>query len=72
MDFNILKYILVYLLTICSLPIYGQSKKTIKQLNSAKKEITINNYEGAINLLDKILEKRKTTLMHFFTRNLQG
>ena len=59
MDFNILKYILIYLLTICSLPIYAQSKKTIKQLNSAKKDITINNYEAAINLLDKILEKEE-------------
>lgn len=70
MDFNILKYILVYLLTICSLPIYGQSKKTIKQLNSAKKEITINNYEGAINLLDKILEKEENNFDALFLRGI--
>ena len=48
--------LIVCILSICSLPIFSQSKKEQKLLNSAKQKIKVNNYRGAIKQLNKILE----------------
>lgn len=62
MKFKFLKYFIFYTLSVLTLPVFSQSKKTIRQLNFVKQEMTLNNYKGALKQIDKILEKENTNI----------
>ena len=56
-------------MTVLTFPALSQSKKIVRQLNFAKQEMLMNDFEGAIIQLDKILEKENTNFDALF---LQG
>jgi subtilisin family serine protease len=57
MEINTLKYVIIFLISICTSPIFSQTIKNNIKLESAKQELILNNYKGAITILDKILKK---------------
>ena len=65
-----LNYCFFWLITICTFPIFCQSKKTEKLLIKAKNEIRVSNFDEAILHLNKIIEKENLNTDAHFLRGM--
>ena len=70
MKLNKLKFGLFCLFIISYSPLFSQSKKIMKLMNEAKKEIMDSNYLGAINQLNQVLEKDDINTDALFLRGI--